>query len=81
VNVELLDLGIRSDDGTCWLPKAIYSTRSEAKMFAVEYLDSIYIEVRVRTRWMRQEPENDPEMEFEVCDRDHPNAFECWEIT
>ena len=78
---DVLDMGIWSDDGTVWLPKALYPTRSHAKKFAVENFSATYIDVRVRTRWVRYEPSAPPEIAYEICAANAPDAFECWEIT
>ena len=80
--LDVLDMGIWSDDGTVWLPKELYPKRTEAKMFAVEHLSHSYIDVRVRSRWMRCEPNPEIEdMPYEVSSPDAEGAFECWEIT
>ena len=77
----VLDMGIWSDDGTVWLSKASCSTRSSAKMFAVEHLGHVFIEVRVRTRWMREVEDGQWDLNYQVCDPKDEDAFECWEIT
>lgn len=82
-----LDMGIWSDDGTVWLPKALYPKRSEAKMFAVREWPASYIDVRCRTRWMRHAPDapeaaySEYEHYYVMCSKDDEGAFECWEIT
>jgi hypothetical protein len=76
-----LDMGIWSDDGTIWLPKELYPTRGSAKMFAVEQ-GADFLEVRVRTCWMYENPEPDiVDMPYQTTNPDRPGAFECWEIT
>ena len=74
-------MGIWSDDGTVWLPKALYPTRTEAKMFAVENCSATYIDVRVRSRFMRYEVTAPSELAYEMCAPNAPDAFECWEVT
>jgi hypothetical protein len=82
IDMSRLDMGIWSDDGTIWLPKALYPTRSEAKMWYAEQMTCDYIDVRCRTRWMRVEPDPDyRDMPYVISEKDAEGAFECWELT
>lgn len=76
-----VDMGIWADDGRIWLPKQLYTTRNDAKQFAVEEAGATWIDVRVRSRWMKYAPTSafDDTPYFVTEDRD-PEGFECWEI-
>lgn len=77
----LLEMGIYADDGTVWLPKEFHPERNGAKMWAVDNLDLVYLDIRVRTRWMVFSPEwAGDDQPYHVCGKDHIGAFECWEI-
>lgn len=81
---EGLDMGIWADDGTVWLPKALYPARTDAKKWAVENCGVMWIDVRCRTVWMVFDPEaEDEERPYvrvlpDVWTESEP--FECWEI-
>ena len=77
-------MGIWSDDGTVWLPKKDHPKRSQAKSFAVQEMDAVYIDVRVRTRWMVRDDDGGEcgfDVCYVVCNPGDDGAFECWEIT
>ena len=80
-DMSCLDMGIWSDDGTVWLPKRLYPTRSLAKKFAVEFMGAHWLDVRCRTSWMAMDAEHDESGWYiKALPGVHPGAFECWEL-
>lgn len=76
-------MGIWWNDGEkVWLPKAFYATRNDAKRFAVAECYSHWIDVRVRTVWVLEVPDElwPDEFLYRRSDKNTPGVFECWEI-
>lgn len=65
-----------------WLPKEFCPTRNDAKRFALAECDSDWIDVRVRTVWVKEIPHEfwTDEFDYWRVEKDAPGAFECWEI-
>lgn len=82
MNLAPLDMGIWSDDGIVWLPKELFPTRNDAKRFAVAEMDHEWIEVRVRTKWMKRVRLSllDEYGYYLLASPGEEGAFECWEI-
>lgn len=80
-DLAYLDMGIWADDGRVWLPKALYPKRTAAKKFAVAECGQTYIDVRVKTVFMRDAASSAfDEYPYVTCEADEPGAFEVWEI-
>lgn len=81
VDLAPLDMGIWSEDGTVWLPKQLFPTRNDAKRFAVAEMDHCWIDVRVRTKWMKHAPTSPlDDYGYHFAEPGEPGAFECWEV-
>lgn len=80
---DRLNMGIWWNDGErIWLPKEFCSTRNDAKRFALAECMSEWVDVRVRTVWVRELPDRfwDGEFDYIRAERGEEGAFECWEI-
>lgn len=76
-----LDMGIWSEDGIVWLPKRLFPTRNDAKRFAVAEMEHHWIDVRVRTKWMKHAPVSPlDDYGYHLAEPGEEGAFECWEI-
>ncbi len=76
----LLDMGIWSSSGD-WvaLPKAFFPARNDAKRFAVENCEAAWIDIRVKTTWMKDVAKSAfCDFPYVFSERDDPEAFECW---
>jgi len=73
-------MGIWSDDGIVWLPKQNFPTRNDAKRFAVNEMGHAWVEVRVRTCWMKPDPESSEGL-YARSGQGEAGAFECWEVS
>jgi len=80
-HLATLDMGIWADDGTIWLPKALYPTCNDAKRWAVANCGVLWIDVRCRTSWMVYDSEEaGEETPYIKCLPEVEGAFACWEI-
>ena len=76
-------MGIWAEDGTTvWLPRDLYPSRNQAKLFAVEHCEAVYIDVRVRARHMAISPGVDWMVDdwWVECERDTPGAMPVWRV-
>lgn len=76
-------MGIWWKDGErIWMPKVFRPTRNDAKYFAVAECYSEWINIRVRTVWIKEVPDQfwPNEYSYIRVDSNDKDAIECWEI-
>jgi hypothetical protein len=79
-------MGVWEECGdTVWLPRSLYTKRSDAVKWATQEWGVHWLEVRCLSRWMRYTPYvfTDPdyiEDQWSECQRDDPGAFRVWRL-
>jgi hypothetical protein len=72
------------DEPKAWLRKDCYPTRAKAKQWAVGEFGIDWIDLRVRTTWIRgllpSEGDDYPDWGGMGCAKDCPGAEEFWEV-
>lgn len=81
-------MGVWSEYGEVWLPRALYPRRWDAIKFALDHWGADhFLDVRCLSRWMRYAPNEAPpnEADYPVdywieCGKDAPGAFRVWRL-